>query len=231
MNKIFVLGYNGCDYFENWYDRDQFQNTKLYYFDNGQQKLSDTLKKDLVYTTTRNIGCAGGWNLMCDYAFNTLKLDKIIIGQEDSIISEEILEELYNRCNPSTICGTYDNSFDFAVFSLHKETFLKLGRFDENILFAGCEDDDYKHLCRLNNIRIESLGVPHSYNISIANNDRCKPSETSIYNAKYVNEKWGNYNFNIPFNDKNYKHKPTNMFKKYYGQTTEWPSEKEFKKL
>ena len=231
INNFFVLGYNGCDYFDKWYDREQFQNTKLYYIDNGRQNLSDKLKNDLVYTTTKNIGCAGGWNLMCDYAFKILNLDKIIIGQEDAMISEEILEELYNRCNPTTICGTYDNSFDFAVFSLHRDTFNLIGRADENILFAGCEDDDYKHRCKLNNVKIDSLGIPHGYNISIANNDNCKPRETSVYNAEYVNKKWGGYTYTIPFNDINYVHLPTEMFIKYYGNTSGWPSFNELKQI
>jgi len=231
MNNFFVLGYNGCNYFDKWYDREQFKNTKLYYFDNNKQQLSDILKKDLVYTTTKNIGCSGGWNLMCDYAFKTLNLDRIIIGQEDAMISEEILEALYEKCNPNTIVGTYDNSFDFAVFSLHKNTFHLVGRADENLLFAGCEDDDYKYRCKLNNIKIESLGIPHYYNVSIANNDNCKPRETSVYNCEYVKRKWGNCTYNIPFNDINYKQTPTEMFIKYYGNVPEYPSESEYKNI
>ena len=232
MNNFFVLGYNGCDYFEKWYDRNQFKNTKLYYFDNGQQKLSDTLKKDLVHTTSKNIGCAGGWNLMCDYAFKTLNLDKIIIGQEDAMISEEILEALYEKCNPTTIVGTYDNSFDFAVFSLHRDTFNLIGRADENLLFAGCEDDDYKHRCKLNNITIESLGIPHGYNISIANNNNVVPKKYSLYSGNYIRQKWGDpRNYTIPFNNANYKHTQTEESINIYGKLTEWPSETEYKNI
>ena len=230
-HKLFVLGYNGCDYFESWYDREQFKNTKLYYFDNGQQKLSDTLNKDLVYATTRNIGCAGGWNLMCDYAFKTLNLDKIIIGQEDAMISEEILKELYNNCNPTTICGTYDNSFDFAVFALHRDTFNLVGRMDENLLFSGCEDDDYKYRCRLNNIAIKSLGISNKWNISIANNNNIVPKKYSTYSANYIKTKWGDYKYKFPFNNLNYIHAPTEMFINHYGNLKEWPSELEFRQI
>lgn len=230
-NNLFILGYNGSDYFDSWYDREQFQNTKLYYFDNGQQSLSNILKKDCVHITEKNIGCAGGWNLICDIGFDSMKLEKIVIGNEDAMISEEILDELYKKCEPSVLCGTYDNNWEFSSFCIHRDTFKKVGRFDENIIFVGCEDDDYKYRCKLNNIKIDNLGVSYKYNISIANNDKTKPRETSIYNGEYVKEKWGNNTYIIPFNDSSYIHKPTKMIKKYYGDIKEWLSEVEYKKF
>jgi hypothetical protein len=228
MNHLFVLGYNGADYFDGWYDREQFHHTKLYYIDNGKQNLSDNLKKDCIYVTTKNIGCAGGWNLMADMAYNTFNLDKFIICQEDSMISEEILDAITYECNENTICGSYNSGFEFAVFGLHKKTYEKLGRFDENILFAGCEDDDYKHRCRLHNVTVKSMEVSNKYNISIANNNNVKPRETSIYNGEYVKEKWGSYKFSHPFNIENNIPEQTLMFKKYYPNTIGWPSQIEY---
>ena len=41
----------------------------------------------------KNIGCAGGFNLICYIAFEYLGLEKIIIGQEDTIVEEKEMEE------------------------------------------------------------------------------------------------------------------------------------------
>ena len=231
MINLFILGYNGAEYFEEWFDRTQFPNTKLYYIDNGHQKLSDSLKKDCIHSTERNLGCAGGWNLICDIAFKHFNLDKAIIGNEDAMISEEILKAEFDACNPSTICGAYDGNWEFSSYCIHKDTYSLIGRFDENILFAGCEDEDYKYRCKLCGIKIANLDVSHTYNRSMANNDKSKPRESSVYNGEYVRAKWGDYKYTTPFNDNTYVHKPTKMFNKYYGEIEEWLSAVEFSKF
>ena len=41
MYNYFVLGYNAINYFEQWYDFDQYQNTNLRILDNGRQTVSN----------------------------------------------------------------------------------------------------------------------------------------------------------------------------------------------
>jgi hypothetical protein len=232
MNNLFILGYNVVDYFCEWYKHEDNPNTKMYFIDNGQQKIPDYIKNNVIWVTSKNIGCAGGWNLCCNIAFNYLHLENIIIGQEDARFSEEILTELSSKTATNTICGTYDNEYHFALFGIHKNTWRNVGKFDENFLFAGCEDNDYKHRCKLHNINIITLGISHWFNDHSSTHPNSPiPLETRVYNSKYLEEKWGNYTYNISFNNSNYKHKPTDMFKKYYGNLEEWPSETEFKKF
>lgn len=218
MNDLFILGYNAVDYFCEWYKHEDNPNTKVRFIDNGHQKIPNYIKNDVIYTTTTKICCSAGWNLICDIAFNTMGLDKIIIGEEDARFSEEILDEITNVTSPKILCGAYNNSFEFSLYGIHKKTWNEVGRFDENFLFAGCEDNDYKHRCQLNNVEVRSLGISHYFNGNSSTYPGSPiPIETRVYNGEYLKQKWGEYKYTLPFNDTNYVHKPTEMFKKYYG--------------
>jgi hypothetical protein len=227
--NYFVLGYNAINYFNKWYDRDQFKNTVMRFIDNGRQEVPKEMSSNVIHQNKQNIGCAGGWNLACDIGFNYFGFEKIIVGQEDGRISEEIFEALLERCTPTTLCGTYNNSFEFSTYAIHKETFNKVGRFDENFIFVGCEDNDYKHRCKLNGVEVVTLGVPHYYNASIANNNEVTPRRASTHNAEYIDKKWNNYTYSEPFN-KIFTPKYTEYFTEIFGNPDLWPSEFEFNK-
>lgn len=225
MIKVFILGYSGADYFSNWHSQIKFgDNIKFYYVDNGNQKLDPYLQDMLIYQTSQNVFCSGGWNLICDIAFEDFNLDKIIIGQEDAIFTDEVLQEIYRCTSPNQICGAYDRSFEFSLFGIHKQTFKKLGKFDENFILGGCEDNDYKQRCKLNNINIVSLNIPADYNCSLTGELRSKYNKN---NSNYLHQKWGkqvnNYNkiyeFEIPFNgEKNVV--PNEEYKNYFSSLT-----------
>jgi hypothetical protein len=227
MYNYFVLGYNAVDYFNAWYDKSQFANTKMKFVDNGRQLVPDNIKSHLIHQTKTNIGCAGGWNLICDIGFNHYNHDIIIVGQEDGRVSEEVFDALLSSCNPNTLCGTYNNGFEFSTFAIHRKTFEKVGRFDENFVYVGCEDNDYKYRCQLLGVDVITLGVSHTFNCSIANNDNVKPQKSSTHNAQYMSDKWGNYTFVEPFNGQQ-KQKYTDYFVELHGQLDNFPSETEF---
>jgi GT2 family glycosyltransferase len=223
----FVLGYNAVDYFNAWYDQNQFQSTDMKFVDNGNQQIPKSLHKNLIHQNIKNIGCAGGWNLLCDIGFYYYGYDKIIIGQEDARVSEDIFSELLNRCDSTQLCGTYNNSFEFSTFAIHRDIFEKVGRFDENFVYVGCEDNDYKYRCELAGVDIATLGISHTFNCSIANNDNVKPKKSSTHNAQYMRDKWGEYTYNQPFNGQKVQ-KYTDYFIELHGQPTRFPSELEF---
>lgn len=226
--EYFVLGYNAIEYFHTWYDRSQFTNTNLRIVDNGRQKAPEEISSNVIHVTRNNIGCAGGWNLICDIAFNFYGLEKIIVGQEDGRVSEEIFEALMQTCDEKTICGTYNNGFEFSTFSIHREVFNKIGRFDENFVFVGCEDNDYKYRAKLSGVDVVTLGISHQYNCSIANNDNVKPKRASKHNADYIRDKWGEYIYTKPFNGSK-RSKYTDYFIELYTELEDFPSEQEFK--
>jgi len=225
--NYFVLGYNAINYFEQWYDFNQFTNTNLSIIDNGRQSSSEKINPYIIHTNKKNIGCAGGWNLICDIGFNHYGFEKIIIGQEDARISESIFDALLEECNPNTLCGTFNNGFTFSTFAIHRDTFHKVGRFDENIVYVGCEDNDYQYRCELNEVEVKCLGISNGFNCSIANNDDVKPPETSPANANYVHTKWGDYKYKTAFNGIDVP-KYSEWFTKLYGNPDEWPSETEY---
>jgi len=217
MIHVFILGYSGAQYFSQWHSQVSFgDDIKFYYIDNGQQQLDQYLKNFLIHQSSKNLFCSGGWNLICDIAFNHLNLNQIIIGQEDAIFTDEILREINKQTTPIQICGTYDRSFEFSLFGINKNTYKNVGRFDENFILGGNEDNDYKQRCKLQNINITSLNISANFNLSLTGEIR---STYSHINSEYLHNKWGNhvseiskiYENETPFNGKK-----TNIISKEY---------------
>jgi hypothetical protein len=211
MKYIFLLGYNRAKYLSDWMQKvnsqDPFkEDKKFYYIDNGQQTYRDDfLNSILLHQTEQTIFCAGGWNLICYIGFNLLNLDKLIIGQEDAIFTDEILDAVWENITSNNIQGTYDRSFEFSLFGIHRDTYFSVGEFDENFIQAGCEDGDYKHRCKMKGVSVSSLGVSADYNESSTSDIR-----KNLGNAEYLESKWGKavnlldriYEYDIPFNGK-----------------------------
>ena len=215
-NKInyFILGYQGFNYFKEKFDKEKFPNTILRIIDNGNQKINE----HQLYQTKKNLGCAGGWNLICYIAFEYLGLEKIIIGQEDLIVEENEMKDLIEKCDENTITALLKHPFEFSTFTLHKKTFKKIGLFDENCIDAYCEDADYKQRCYLSGIKIESLNKPNERNLGISRKINKRIYDTITVNRIYIREKWGKsinenkidqmnerppYEFKYPFNKNN----------------------------
>ena len=204
QHTVFILSYLGIEYFMQWFTKIQnLTNTQFVIVDNGQQVRTEEIKDIPVYQTSQNVGCAGGWNLICNIAFNHLGLTKIIIGQDDAIINETIIESLWNTSTDDILVGAYDRSFEFAAFSITKNYWNTIGMFDENFIYGGCEDNDYKHRAKLHNKFITSLNYSADLNMSLSSKylgEQLKSSNE--YNANYIKNKWGeNYQYIHPFND------------------------------
>jgi hypothetical protein len=237
MIHTFILGYSGAQYFSEWHPQVKFgEDIKFYYIDNGKQNLDLYLNKILIHQSSKNIFCSGGWNLICDIAFNNFNLNKIIIGQEDAIFTDEILREIDNQTYSTQICGTYDRSFEFSLFGIHKDTFTNVGRFDENFILGGNEDNDYKQRCKLKNTKILSLNISADFNLSLTGNERSKYNNV---NSSYLYEKWGPhsdegdkiYKYEQPFDGKKYN-LISNEYRKYFNMKEEdntFMSELEYK--
>lgn len=235
MNKhVVILGYNAANYFTEWFKLENYStDTKFYFVDNGQQTLPKLIQDGMnPYTTTKNIGCAGGWNLICDIAFNTLGLDKVIIGEEDALFDQNILDTLWADANENNLATTYGNGFGYALFCMHKDVFAKVGRFDENFLWAACEDNDYTYRCELNSITVSNLNVPSHLNGNATAVDPNSPrNQVFQHNADYINNKWSiqGFRYKTPFNGE-----PHPMFDPllihHFGDIEEFPSVSEYKK-
>ena len=191
MIKYFILSYRGAKELETNFDVSKFNQTKIYIVDNGQQNFTKH-KSHLYYSTSRNIGCAGGWNLICKIAFEHLHCHQIIIGQDDTILEQEHLLKITEKTNENTICGLFSPFFEFSCFGINRETWKKIGHFDENCIDAYCEDADYKQRCYLSGIAVINLGLPgKKYNLRISINKNPRLQDTLYVNRSYVRSKWG----------------------------------------
>ena len=214
MINYFLLAYQGFDHFREKFDKKKYPNTKLRIIDNGNQKIEGYE----LYKTKNNIGCAGGWNLICYIGFEYLGLEKIIIGQEDTIVEEKEMEELLQKCNENAIASLIKPHFEFSTFALHKKTFIKIGMFDENCIDGYCEDADYKQRCYLNGVKIKSLEKSPERNLGMSRRKNKRIYDTITVNRIYIKQKWGTsinkddlsfrdeqppYEFKNPFNKKN----------------------------
>ena len=230
--NLFILGYGSSKFLDAWIDPLKFPNTTIRIVDNGQQQYSDRLKEFVYYTTSRNLGCAGGWNLICQMAFDTMGLEKVIISNEDNLYSEEYLEALYDQCTSTNIAGTYDRAFEFSLFCIHRDTYKTIGMFDENVIMAAGEDNDYKYRCKLHNVTVSSLHVSADYNASETGGDSIPLIRDE--NIKYVRSKWNDYNSSDAHGDAIYTNNPeryiSERIKNQYN-CEEFPSIIEFNSL
>jgi hypothetical protein len=191
MNKhIFVLSYCGAQEFFDSIDIKEFPDSTFYFIDNGNQNYTRSFEC-FTYTASTNLGCAGGWNLICDIAFKYLNLEKIIITQDDASYTNEQLEDALLETTESCLTGVYQPHFEFSCFALHANTYKSVGRFDENFIYVYSEDADYKQRCMLSGIVMNSL----MYNSKDSNKNLTLKKEPALnkimYNREYLHFKWG----------------------------------------
>lgn len=188
MIDIFTLSYSRANsYFKS---TKPINNANYYIVDNNKQKYTPTFACS-IYTTSRNIGCAGGWNLICKIAFEHLNLDRIIITQDDARIDNNLLIQAYEECAEHEILGIIQPFFEFSTFVMTRSVWNTVGVFDENFLYVYCEDADYKHRAYLSGVTINSMYVPNrSVNDSASVSD--DPTINRIEkNKQYLKLKWG----------------------------------------
>jgi len=189
-NHIFVLSYCGAQDFFNTLNVKDFPGSTFYFIDNGAQTY-DTTFTGFTYTTSTNLGCAGGWNLICRIAFDYLNLEKIIITQDDATFTETQIEDALAETHDNCLTGVYQPHFEFSCFAIHKNTWKRVGAFDENFIYVYSEDADYKQRCMLQGVTINSLMIPSkgaNKSLTVKQN----PSMNRIqYNRQYLQFKWG----------------------------------------
>jgi GT2 family glycosyltransferase len=230
--NLFILGYGSSKFLDAWIDPAKLPNTKIRIIDNGQQQYTDRLKPYVYHVTSRNLGCAGGWNLICQIAFDKLGYEKVIISNEDNLYSEEYLAALTQLCTPTNIAGTYDRAFEFSLFCIHRDTYKKVGMFDENVIMAAGEDNDYKYRCNLHGVSVSSLNISADYNKSETGGDSIP--DIRDLNIEYVVNKWTNYTSIDAHGDTLYTNNPelyiSDRLKKQYN-CMQFPSIIEFNSL
>lgn len=248
MNNIFVLSYSSAQTF---FDRTTPVKNSVYYFiDNGNQRYNPTFGCNF-FTTSTNIGCAGGWNLICKIAFEYMGLDKIVITQDDAQIHPDLIDQALEETDGMMITGVIQPFFEFSTFVITKTVWDLVGQFDENFVYVYSEDADYKHRCMRSGVIINSLYIPNkdvNDSASIKNNPAINRIE---YNRQYLHFKWGDSihpnphaqsDYQPPFSNKTpfeqeQKDLPLNYIpltariKNIYGDVNEFPSDTEYRRF
>lgn len=198
---VFVTTYKGFKYFQSWYHNiKDAKDTQLVGVDSGNQPEINNFTDFPIYQASFNIGCSGCWNTAAYIGFNIYGADKIIIGQDDAIFNESMIEHIWNETTDDTLVGAYNRGFAFSLFGLTKTFYNTVGMFDENFIYANCEDNDYTQRAKLLNKNVKDLGYSADMNISLNSSTVIQPVRE--YNAAYLHAKWGmNYEYQNPFND------------------------------
>jgi hypothetical protein len=227
---VFVLTYMGMDYFSKW-SAEVRTTTDLQFIivDNGSQTIPESLTKYPIFQTSQNVGCAGGWNVISNIAFNVYGMDKIIIAQDDAMFNISMLNDIWEHSTDDVIAGAYNRSFEFSLFGLTKVFWNTVGMFDENFIYVTGEDDDYKHRAKLYNKKVISLNYSADMNRSLTSRhitEVAKPA--NIYNLEYIKSKWGSkYELTCPFGDTSMSPKDLLIFdglRDVYGNIDKFPS-------
>lgn len=247
-NNIFVLSYSAAQKFFN--STKPVKNSLYYMIDNGNQKYAPTFGCNF-FTTSKNIGCAGGWNLICDIAFDNLELDKIVITQDDATINPDHILQALDETEGLMITGIIQPFFEFSTFVITREVWDTVGRFDENFVYVYSEDADYKQRCMLQGVVLNSLYVENK-NVNDSASVKNNPSINRIeYNREYLRFKWGDSvhpnpyaqaDFQPPFANKTpFQQEAENLaldfipltkrITQIYGDVSEFPSQTEYRRF
>lgn len=234
-HNVFVLTHLGLPYFyQNFSDVITSNDIQLVVVDNGSQPLAEKIKEFPIYQSSKNLGCAGGWNLICQLAFNFYNLDKIIIGQDDALFSEEMVEHIWEETTDDILVGAYDRGFTYSLFGITKNFWNTVGMFDENFLYVTYEDNDYIHRINLLGKKWKSL----NYSANLNSNMSSSKIKGSVRegNKQYMIEKWGHFEgtFKHPFDDQTKSPSHCEVRKELisvFGEIEEFPSIIEFKSI
>jgi hypothetical protein len=163
-------------------------------------------------------------------------LDGVIIGQDDAVFDEMMLAKLYEELNDNTLVGAYDRSFEFSLFGITKNLYSDVGLFDENFIYVGCEDNDYKHRIKLANKHVKGLNYSASMNSNLTSRFITENARSAnTYNVDFIEQKWGgNYEYKTPFNNPKYKFNECQIYGgllDVYGPIDKFPSQLEYEKL
>lgn len=198
INRADLLNEALEKYFEN------FQETEILIVDNGNQQIITRENNFVIYKPERNLGVAGSWNMMMDYA-DKVNATHVFILNDDVVYgrTEQEVKMLINQ-NPET--QFFNSTDNYCSFILSIDLWKELGGFDETFYPAYFEDNDWSYRVkligkeRLNTSFLDPLIYRNSMTIAK------EPSLNNLFdkNKAYYAEKWGGYpheeTFKTPFN-------------------------------
>lgn len=190
-----------------------FPNTTIFVADNGHQHFKDyeQLQHISWIINSENLGVSGTWNQLCNEIFSLdnkphrqkhdyalILNDDVYFGAKEHEVAAFIFENLSS--NFMTTTHTWCN------FLLNRETYLKVGEFDEKIFPAYFEDNDYAYRLKLAG---EKIITNRFMDPDLFRNSMTIAKDNSFNanfekNRQYFIQKWGGIpgeeKFTKPFN-------------------------------
>jgi GT2 family glycosyltransferase len=167
-----------------------FPLTEIYIIDNGNQGIiEDDITVHLIIPE-QPLGVAASWNLLCDKIFKKHKFALIL--NDDILLNKNDLG-IFNFLTLNKGGDFYVSQNGFCSFILPKETFQKIGAFDERFVGAYFEDRDYERRMILAKMKV----IRHAFlNPSIFNESSSIKKDEALNknyknNWQYYCEKWG----------------------------------------
>jgi len=155
-------------------------NVRIHVIDNGSEGCSPLLRtlagSDLTVTTyARRRGLNHVWNAALRHAFEVLRMDRVLVVNNDTIIRPETFRVLHDADEMFvTAVGSNDRAClnwplndlttrrphpDFSCFMIKRECWEKVGSFDEEMNAYAADGDMHLRMHQLG-IRAVSLPIP-----------------------------------------------------------------------
>jgi GT2 family glycosyltransferase len=197
INRADLLNEALANYFED------FKNTEIVICDNGKQEIITREKNFVIYKPESNLGVSGSWNMIMDYA-EKVKATHVLMLNDDIYLgkSEDEINTIIRLWKPEFLC----TELNWCSFILSIDTYLKVGKFDENFFPAYFEDNDYFRRMLLSDVSMIFNGMlnPIIYRNSMTIQKTPELNNGFEKNRQYYISKWGGQptkeTFTTPFN-------------------------------
>jgi GT2 family glycosyltransferase len=132
---------------EQYYE--DFKDTHIAICDNGNQNIITREEKFMIYRPEANLGVAGSWNMLMDYA-DKLGATHVLMLNDDIVLGKTEHEiNLLIKTNPN---ADFINSMQYwSSYILTVDMWKKAGKFDEEFFPAYFEDNSFDYKMTLNN--------------------------------------------------------------------------------
>lgn len=143
INRADLLNEALAQYFED------FKETEIFIVDNGNQDIITREEKFAIYRPEKNLGVAGSWNLIADYA-DKINATHILMLNDDIVLGKTEHEiKILIKTNPN---ADFINSMQYwSSYILTVDMWKKAGKFDEEFFPAYFEDNSFDYKMTLNN--------------------------------------------------------------------------------
>lgn len=126
---------------------EDFKETEIFIVDNGNQEIITREKQFAIYRPERNLGVAGSWNTILDYASKVNATHVLMLN--DDIVLGRLEHEIKLLVSHNPEMPFFNSLQNWCSFILSVDAWKQLGGFDEEYYPAYWEDNSFCYKMRL----------------------------------------------------------------------------------